>query len=309
MPFSELPQEIVDNIIDELHNDPVALAQCSLVNRSFFPCSRKHLFASIHIHPGRYVHRINIGNVYPLFLDLLEGSSSIAPLVISLRVSDLAGLVIGRRAAGETAPFGDIAARLPNVKHLTVDSKDDDGMPWHYIPIARILGLKTLIIGDKLRSLTLNKLGMDWSFVVVIAQSSALKELKMEDMTIDEGNYPSAALAALTVSKPQLEVLVLRMHALRYRHALLWDQSSFESFVEGLVGAPGFESYTWADVTHLQRLEFYEFASSEMHHDAMQKLLVHAKELKEFIWHKGDDAEPFIVAHIPTTTIVDITLG
>ena len=41
------PPEILDHIVDLLHDDPVALEQCCLVSKSWVARTRKHLFAAI----------------------------------------------------------------------------------------------------------------------------------------------------------------------------------------------------------------------------------------------------------------------
>jgi len=52
-----LPQEILDYIIDLLHNKPNVLKQCSLVSKSWVPRTRKHIFADITL---RYPHDITL---------------------------------------------------------------------------------------------------------------------------------------------------------------------------------------------------------------------------------------------------------
>ena len=42
-----LPQELVDHIIDHLHDDPLALKNCARVCRAWLPTSRLHFFAKI----------------------------------------------------------------------------------------------------------------------------------------------------------------------------------------------------------------------------------------------------------------------
>ena len=42
-----LPPEILDYIVDNLHDEPEALQNCSLVTKSWVPRTRKHLFADI----------------------------------------------------------------------------------------------------------------------------------------------------------------------------------------------------------------------------------------------------------------------
>jgi hypothetical protein len=44
---SHLPQELVDHIIDHLHDDPPALSSCARVCRGWLPTSRHHFFAKI----------------------------------------------------------------------------------------------------------------------------------------------------------------------------------------------------------------------------------------------------------------------
>ena len=58
-----LPQEIIDNIIDELSSDKATLEHCSIVSRSFYVSSRRRLFASIKIDAPRkavLLHRLLI---------------------------------------------------------------------------------------------------------------------------------------------------------------------------------------------------------------------------------------------------------
>ena len=47
---SFLPQEMLDLIIDHLHNDLPALKSCCTTSKSWFPRSRKHLFARVEFH-------------------------------------------------------------------------------------------------------------------------------------------------------------------------------------------------------------------------------------------------------------------
>lgn len=44
---SHIPQELVDHIIDHLHDDPLALSNCARVCRGWLPTSRHHFFSKI----------------------------------------------------------------------------------------------------------------------------------------------------------------------------------------------------------------------------------------------------------------------
>lgn len=48
--FLSLPQELIDEIIDNLHDDGAALAACSLVANTWLPSSQRHLFQGITVH-------------------------------------------------------------------------------------------------------------------------------------------------------------------------------------------------------------------------------------------------------------------
>ena len=50
MPNPPLPAEILDNIIDYLHDNPETLKRCCLVSKSWIPRTRKHLFADVKFH-------------------------------------------------------------------------------------------------------------------------------------------------------------------------------------------------------------------------------------------------------------------
>lgn len=46
-----LPPEILDLIIDNLHDEPTTLKTCSVVSKSWIQRARKHLFVDIEFHP------------------------------------------------------------------------------------------------------------------------------------------------------------------------------------------------------------------------------------------------------------------
>jgi hypothetical protein len=50
MSVSYLPAEILDHVVDHLHDTPDALRNCCLVSRSWIPRARTHLFADIRFH-------------------------------------------------------------------------------------------------------------------------------------------------------------------------------------------------------------------------------------------------------------------
>ena len=104
-----LPPEIIDMIIDDLHEDKITLAACSLVCRGWLSASRHHLFSRIMLSPLRW------SRIRPL-LDLSGGmSNTIAMSVQHLVLCNFP----------ESAPVGliqDITSHLRLVKLLSFDS-------------------------------------------------------------------------------------------------------------------------------------------------------------------------------------------
>ncbi|KAJ6588072.1 hypothetical protein B0H19DRAFT_900559, partial [Mycena capillaripes] len=47
----ELPQELVDMVVDNLHDDIPSLESCSLAARTFLASTRTHIFNKIEIKP------------------------------------------------------------------------------------------------------------------------------------------------------------------------------------------------------------------------------------------------------------------
>ncbi|KAI0343850.1 hypothetical protein BDW22DRAFT_1356426 [Trametopsis cervina] len=60
----QIPQELVDYVVDFLHNDARSLVACSLVSHAFVPGSRFHLFATFHIKDDRVLTGLLDGSPY-----------------------------------------------------------------------------------------------------------------------------------------------------------------------------------------------------------------------------------------------------
>ncbi|KAJ7162973.1 hypothetical protein C8R46DRAFT_1102080 [Mycena filopes] len=83
----DLPQELVDRIIDDLHDDWHSLAGCGLVCWAWVPASRVHLFSDITLR--RDWRRIMHPQFRP-FIDMLAtGSATFAPFVSRLSLQHL----------------------------------------------------------------------------------------------------------------------------------------------------------------------------------------------------------------------------
>lgn len=52
VPTPYLPAELLDQIVNHLHDKPILLKKCGLVSKSWIPRTRKYLFANIALHRG-----------------------------------------------------------------------------------------------------------------------------------------------------------------------------------------------------------------------------------------------------------------
>ncbi len=80
-----LPQELLDHIIDYLHNDKRSLSRTCLVAKTWLYPSSYHLFSTVVIHLKRHLY--DTTNKILRFIDLLEYSTRVSPYVRDLRIS------------------------------------------------------------------------------------------------------------------------------------------------------------------------------------------------------------------------------
>ncbi len=78
-----LPPELVDAVVDHLHDDKLALATYSLLSHTWIPPSRFHLFHTIilRVKPG--------GKEFVTFLGFIRSTPGIADLIHELSLSSL----------------------------------------------------------------------------------------------------------------------------------------------------------------------------------------------------------------------------
>jgi hypothetical protein len=121
-----LPPELIDAAIDQLHDDPEALALCTLVCKSWVPASRHHLFPTITVcqfNIADFVRLLSsmrctisgvIVHLIPLQVEILSNLHE-----ITLRLPRVTRLSFHDSSLCETNfPQEDIAPLLPNLEHL-----------------------------------------------------------------------------------------------------------------------------------------------------------------------------------------------
>ena len=83
-----LPQELVENIIDHLHDDPATLRSCALVSSAWLPASRYHIFhhVSIRLGQGAYLENTPCGGEARRLYQIVVSSPEIVPYICDLLI-------------------------------------------------------------------------------------------------------------------------------------------------------------------------------------------------------------------------------
>ncbi|KAK0222719.1 hypothetical protein EDD85DRAFT_860858 [Armillaria nabsnona] len=150
-----IPQELLDYILDFLHDDSPTLRVCSLVSHAFLPCSHYHIYSSVFI---VHVSELDLfrekygGQLYQSknLAALLEHSPHLAPLVTRFGIHGKSDWMTN--VLMDTSLFS-IIQSLRNLSHIEFISSTCDGY-WIQFPLAthrlflaalRSAPLKTLI--------------------------------------------------------------------------------------------------------------------------------------------------------------------
>ncbi|GLB45006.1 hypothetical protein LshimejAT787_1900840 [Lyophyllum shimeji] len=97
-PIPRLPQELVDHIIDHLHDDPVTLNSCALVCHAWLPTSRLHIFSKVSLKVTPAAGHLTPSELCKRLHRLFTASPSIICYVRELEVLE------GSPLGGQTAP-------------------------------------------------------------------------------------------------------------------------------------------------------------------------------------------------------------
>ncbi|KAK0454338.1 hypothetical protein EV421DRAFT_411464 [Armillaria borealis] len=100
--MTPVPQELIDQIVDDLRDDHAALRCTSLTSRAFYPRTRPYLFREVELVEDEQTQR---------FAALCRDSPNIVPLVVSL---DTTHCWFDEEDSGIPFPF------LPSLRHITV---------------------------------------------------------------------------------------------------------------------------------------------------------------------------------------------
>ncbi|CCM03808.1 uncharacterized protein FIBRA_05956 [Fibroporia radiculosa] len=166
---SELPQELVDQVIDHLWDDFVSLAACSLTCHAWLPSSRTHLFRHVDLDSPSACFR---------FQQLLKTSPKIAPFVRKVRVRSYSlsqkPPALGYEEIMWESHVPRLLSRLPRLTDLNISS-----LNWGTLHLTAVHGGAFLSRLGSVKRLTLADVHFETSAQVrsMLAAASNLEEL------------------------------------------------------------------------------------------------------------------------------------
>lgn len=249
-----IPQDIIEEIVIHLHNDPSTLKVCSLVSHSFFPPSRRQLFSRIILETPRSVLRLQ---------PLLKRSPGISELVFTLHIHIIPGVTI------PDLPI--VLSQFTRLRHLIIGN-EDNYFDWEYISPEISASIQALILSRALHSL---------KFICVyhvpsslIRAASTIKTLSLESSVI----YEDTDMNDLSVPLTHLESLHLGFEVmLGLNH---WDPFTTPNLQQ--LSILGTENQTLQNAQHIL------VAASE----SIQDIIWHEYSVNPFISRRSRNIYP-----------------
>lgn len=206
-----LPQELVDQILDHLHDDSSTLLNCALVSRTWLPTSRMHLFSKIRllVPPSRNsLHEDDTPRHGPCqrLHALLTGSPEIIPYIHDLRIHS--GSPNSPASLDESSwvltedTLPPLLLMLTDLRHFEFTT--EVSMPWDILPITLRQAIDSIFQLDsltfvRLRSWAFSDLS---NFASLFAQCRNLKGLSLRSVRLGPDDIDSIS----TLSHPDSEL-------------------------------------------------------------------------------------------------------
>lgn len=209
-----LPQELIDNIIDHLHNDSVSLLNCALVCRAWLSASRLHLFAKIHLHvPLPFIDTPLASRKFSRLLRLLHKHTELIPHIHELQIHfECAG---PNPEPGFFAPGADdmllpsLLTVFTHVRHLELSS--NLGASWDSLPPRVLHAIDTVVRQPSITYVRLSSWVFDsWKTIAsLFRHSQNLRGLALRSTELGTVNEEQEQELRSGSSGPRLEFLTL----------------------------------------------------------------------------------------------------
>ncbi|KAK0222736.1 hypothetical protein EDD85DRAFT_253701 [Armillaria nabsnona] len=229
-----VPQELIDYILDFLHDDIPTLQTCSLVSHAFLHCSRYHIYSNVFIVHIEELEELDqfrqyAGQLYQCqnLAALLEHSPHVAPLVTRFGIHANSGFI---EDIFEHTSLSPIISSLKNLSHIELICRRDEGL-WDELPVAT-----RRVFLAALRSVPLKTFNCDgiefetqeqFEHLFTAAANPALKHLSLVcDYGADRTSEPYPLIRPPPDGLPALESLCIAGNAVSSNIAWLFFHQS-----------------------------------------------------------------------------------
>lgn len=209
-----LPQELIDNIIDHLHNDNISLLNCALVCRAWLSTSRLHLFAKIHLHvPLPFIDTPLASRKFSRLLRLLHKHTELIPHIHELQVHFECGgpnPESGIFAAGaDDTLLPSLLTAFTHVRHFELSS--NLGASWDSLPPRVLHAIDTVVRQPSITYVRLSSWVFDsWkSIASLFRHSQNLRGLALRSTELGTVSEEQEQELRSGSSGPRLEFLTL----------------------------------------------------------------------------------------------------
>ncbi|SJL14114.1 uncharacterized protein ARMOST_17569 [Armillaria ostoyae] len=185
-----VPQELLDYILDFLHNDVPTLRTCSLVSHAFLPCSRYHTYSSVfivhvcelHIFRERYA-----GQAYKSkdLAALLEYSPHVAPLVTRFGIHAKLDWMSDIFMDSDTN-LSPIISSLKNLSYIEIITREYQGF-WADFPVTTLKVFLAALRSVPLKTFICNGISFGQGQFEDLLTATANPALKHMSLVNDDG--------------------------------------------------------------------------------------------------------------------------
>ncbi|KAL1740472.1 hypothetical protein HDZ31DRAFT_6151, partial [Schizophyllum fasciatum] len=302
-----LPQELVDGIVDQLHDDNASLRACCLASRQFLDGARLHLFHAVSLSPIR-----GGAKRCAQLEDLLAKNTSLAGYIRHLRlVEDPSGIARAWLHLEISLPA--LLRRIADAKALSglyIHGPASSSIMWTILPHATRDALLDIVASPSLQTLRFESV-KELPFVLLNSLGPSLSSLTLLQPTFhdqeptdrvalsksaEDGAVPARSLISIQVETPY-----------EMRHA-----GNVECLLEWLA-----QRELRTDICPLMRLNIVLHARSPETHAAVNRLLTSCAALETVSLYPCADYVPPLafsaadeaIALTQISTLRDVTLG
>ncbi len=230
-----VPQELIDYILDFLHDGIPTLRTCSLVSYAFLHCSRYHIYSNVFIVHIEELEELDqfrqyAGQRYQCqnLAALLEYSPHVAPLVTRFGIHANSGFI---EEIFEHTSLSPIISSLKNLSHIELICPQDEGL-WDELQVATLRVFLAALCSVPLKTFKCNGIAFEtqeqFGHLFTAAANPALKHLSLvcEYAGADRTSEPYPPIRPPPDGLPALESLCIAGGAVSSNIAWLFFHQS-----------------------------------------------------------------------------------